>query len=1469
MPDTIVTPDQINNDDSDFLFQGRLYQGLGGEQYELRERFEHNEQALTVLDAARETADRDAAALASRVGTLETRTQNLTSDQTGQAGVLREQGERIEAVETKLDEHADAAEIHVSDTLRDHPDNAERHLPGGAAEQDFLSFVAGAPAWVKGPTGTTIIGGGEITADALFTAMVEMIAMNWESDANTSFNHPPGDYKAVRGGVYGERFVFVGNRGTIAWSYRGNKWWPADNKPFEEADIYGICYGADTGNTPLYMAIDSSNKYSFSANGRAWMNAMTYTGDPAFRCCCYGNQTFMIFGRRGTILRATFSQYQDPWITNAQGKRTGVDWLTQNNSASELEGINCCCFGLGHFVAGGDLGKIIRSKDGANWTIQNMTPFEASAIQSMAYGNGRIVAVGQNGKIAITTDPDVVNWTLIEEKPFGTETAIYSVTFGGGIFIAADYYGRIATSSDGETWKLWLPQTEQSVVRAIAYGNMSIVIGNDNGVLSVSDSISKRFTNFDRGEFLEYVDANADWFTQIETEFATFFPHIQEALANKPDLGDAPAQPQSLVTRNEGNSVWYVGVTGDSPDAAPLDHQHPSNLVIGDGLKSRPLTEHGSLGVSTMAARYDHEHSWEGLVLVTMIGAPGGVVPLDDDKLIPLQYMRNGWDFDGLYSTLNRQNISRWYIQPDAMFQDITSDAVIYAVASNTRTIVVVGEKGRIAYGSHVKRLKRAANQPFGEERQPGSGPVVGVACGADRDGADLFIAVDTTNRYSLSRDGENWSVPRELPGGDIEGIMHGGGMFLIWCSDGYIYRSAWEGGELVFLPQSSTPLDTEGLRSIVFHNGRYVGVGVDGKAVTSPDADGWELETTPDGTPSLLCAFAAENEVVAVGLGGTVISTADDGKTWIKRTSGRTEDFYSGCYYDGLYLVAGKNGVLISSENLAAGFTSPYDTKISSIIRAVHRHSGVYILCSDAGQIAVCATFAEILGMIFETDTLSPYNDLLLPLQKEADPGISNRFARGDHVHSWDGLVTVAMVGMPDGVASLGPDGIVPKTQLPPMEIDVEQIVNYLVGGHELEFLEQNSPFPRGPGVSTIIHDAATAVIDGTGVYVMVGEPGIAWSDNVAQWQMAATQPFGTVPVVGVESGVDDLQQPLFIAIDTNRRYSVSRTGKNDWSAAVELDGDYDFEAICYYNRTFLVLCSNGVILRSVFADGELVGWDEQADSPNITERLNKIVGGNSLYLGVGNGGRIRYSHDASHFSVAVSPTTQDLLSACHGKGTFVIGCADGSLLTGTDETDIALAAAKPFKNSTAAITGLGYSHEDGLFVATNADGGIATSGNLADWAEYASPSVVRIKAVTSGGNRIVLGDDAGNIMASRVAVEIVIPGVNLDGYAKITYVDNAIAEALEGFDPGEIPENMVVAGDVTLDEVTGLYSAKVLDGDGLPTGETVTFKTLLDPPEDEGCDCDPTVPGRLAAVEAALLGLEAAIDNQSEVIG
>jgi hypothetical protein len=412
---------------------------------------------------------------------------------------------------------------------------------------------------------------------------------------------------------------------------------------------------------------------------------------------------------------------------------------------------------------------------------------------------------------------------------------------------------------------------------------------------------------------------------------------------------------------------------------------------------------------------------------------------------------------------------------------------------------------------------------------------------------------------------------------------------------------------------------------------------------------------------------------------------------------------------------------------------------------------------------------------------------------------------------------------GQPGGVAPLGTDNLVPEIHLPPFNIDIEQIVNVINGGIGLQFLEQISPFHEGVYVSTIIHDGAY----GNGVHVLVGEAGIGYSRNNTEWTLVATQPF-SVAAVGIAFGVDDSNKNVFVAIDTENNCSLSNNGMN-WNYVHSFGGSYDFEAIAYYNRLFVILCSDGEVLR-VTVTGQTLSWFEQEDSPNITAKCNDIEGGNNIYVVVGNNGKICTSEDASHFVTAESPTTNDLLTIAFGRGTFLIGGANNTLIKGTTGTNFERITS-PFVNNSVSITGIGYDADSGIFIVTTSDGQVATTTDLINWTEHKpKPTITRTKAIVAGNKHIVLGDDFGNIFASRIAIEVNYPGVS-DHYAKKEYVDEKFNEAKNiatGAKTG-------IAFDTTeqfLSWLAGIYIRP--DGktpDDLNTGESIYIKATEEP--------------------------------------
>ncbi|HBT76123.1 MAG TPA: hypothetical protein DEB39_04185 [Planctomycetaceae bacterium] len=294
-------------------------------------------------------------------------------------------------------------------------------------------------------------------------------------------------------------------------------------------------------------------------------------------------------------------------------------------------------------------------------------------------------------------------------------------------------------------------------------------------------------------------------------------------------------------------------------------------------------------------------------------------------------------------------------------------------------------------------------------------------------------------------------------------------------------------------------------------------------------------------------------------------------------------------------------------------------------------------------------------------------------------------------------------------------------------------------------------------------MHDGA-AVGD---TLVLVGESGIGFSDNNAEWRLVENQPF-TKPVIGVASGLDFEGVPILIAIDTEKAFSTSRNGK-DWTTAEKVEGDCDFSDISYYNRTFVVACSNGPVLRSAWNGGRLE-FLEQEDGPEFTRGLTRIRGGNGKWVGVGGGGMIRESVDASHFTPVASPTAKNLYAICHGKAKFAAGGEGGELIV-TDENGDWKTGVKPFA-STADIMALAYIDAIGVFLVTNRDGGVAASDDLVTWSNLPSVTTAAIRAVVSGGNLIVLGDDLGEIASSRKLMNLPWLSGNNSGNAKLVRI-------------------------------------------------------------------------------------------------
>jgi len=154
------------------------------------------------------------------------------------------------------------------------------------------------------------------------------------------------------------------------------------------------------------------------------------------------------------------------------GSGAGTTW-TLRNLGDSLNGVT---YGNGLFVAVGEGGTILTSRDGVTWTQR--TSGTSNDLYSVTYGNGLFVAVGAKG--TILTSPDGVSWTA---RASGTDEWLWGVAYGNSTFVAVGGGGAILTSPDGVTWTQ-RTSLEKSDLLSVVYGNGRFVAVGGGTILT-------------------------------------------------------------------------------------------------------------------------------------------------------------------------------------------------------------------------------------------------------------------------------------------------------------------------------------------------------------------------------------------------------------------------------------------------------------------------------------------------------------------------------------------------------------------------------------------------------------------------------------------------------------------------------------------------------------------------------------------------------------------------------------------------------------------------------------------------------------------------------------------------------------------------------------------------------------------------------------------------------------------------
>ena len=186
--------------------------------------------------------------------------------------------------------------------------------------------------------------------------------------------------------------------------------------------------------------------------------------------------------------------------------------------------------------------------------------------------------------------------------------------------------------------------------------------------------------------------------------------------------------------------------------------------------------------------------------------------------------------------------------------------------------------------------------------------------------GNGIFMAVGD-GTILTSPDGVTWT-DRNLPVEFYTSVTYGNGTFVVV---GYAQNAEY----ILTSPDGVTwPSEYRSTgvvaRSVTFGNGTFVTVGDtgltpenDGAVITSPDGLAW-ASSIPGIIGSLYGVTYGNGAFVAVGYGGAILTSPDNGVTWISRNSGITGYLLrSVTYGNGTFVAVGDNGTILQSDSM------------------------------------------------------------------------------------------------------------------------------------------------------------------------------------------------------------------------------------------------------------------------------------------------------------------------------------------------------------------------------------------------------------------------------------------------------------------------------------------------------------------------------------------------------------------------
>lgn len=593
---------------------------------------------------------------------------------------------------------------------------------------------------------------------------------------------------------------------------------------------------------------------------------------------------------------------QSPLLTAPASE---LDWQWRNPLPGNSD-LNAVVFAQERFVAVGDTGTILVSRDGETWERPESPT--SVPLYGIAYRYGSFVAVGgewaKGYSVSLVSTDGLFSWRL---SKVGDGNQLRGVAYGNGLFVAVGNswtgdLGVVYTSVDGITWTL--RKTGVPTLRDVMFdGDRFIAVGENGTFLCSANGI--------------------DW---IETV--------------------APIEVDSVAY----GAGRYLGVSGVSI-TEPLAF---SSVDLQSWTPCPLPKDAGCLRAVTYGGGHFVSVGYSGTVLTSVDGLswvqqPNGI----ESTLNDVAYGSGSFVAVGGEGAIISSPDSSKAL--DSSFWPWTLQVAgtrlfLRGVTYGNGAFVALGSRGRIVTSPDGVSWTSAEEN---ETLSPWS--FTGVEYGNG-----VFVATAMYYGFTpgifTSKDGVDWELASPYPGPTygpmargFSAVTFGNGRFVVAQQYGVTMTSvdgvkwtwdqsqprrsftdvAWGNGQFVAAVQHGnravvlisvdgmtwTESSASGAASpcaVAYGNGQYVAAYPDGAVYSSSDCVNWIERRLADGNELRRIAFGG-GLFVAVGDRGTIL-TSRDGITWILNPSFTVRQLEDVLYAHGRFVIVGETGTILSA---------------------------------------------------------------------------------------------------------------------------------------------------------------------------------------------------------------------------------------------------------------------------------------------------------------------------------------------------------------------------------------------------------------------------------------------------------------------------------------------------------------------------------------------------------------------------